>query len=1087
MNLLLSLIQIIISFLSLAHGHPNNASDQHALLSFKNSIVNAPYNTAFNNWHPNATFCNWKGVKCSPRRQRVVALNVSSMGLEGSLSPFLANITFLQSLDISNNSFHGSIPEELGALFRLKELLLSKNGLEGSIPVTLAHCQKLVYLDLSDNHLSGTIPVELGFLRNLKYLRLGVNNLTGTIPFSLENLAELLELNLKTNNLHGPIPTALYNCTCLQQLVLHQNQLTGHIPSELGSKLTNLQLLHLSSNYLVGNIPISIANCSKLKDLGLHKNQLSGFVPTELGKLALLEILRLQNNHLVSSRSTTLPFLTHLTNCSHLRWLIFSDNQLSGVLPSTVGKLSKKLTYFSLHDNQIGGSIPHQIGNLTNLTYLGFHFNLFNGSIPPEFRRLQKMERLRLQHNKLEGSIPNEISQLKGLGELLLHQNMLSGSIPDSLGLLQQLRRLSLSENQLSGKIPATIGNFWRLEMLDLSHNKLTGTISPEVGNLPNLLSVFNLSWNSLKGSLPAEMGKMTMVQAIDTSFNKLTGVLPEALGSCAELQYLNLSHNGFQGPTPLSFGELKSLEDMDLSSNNLSGTIPASLGKLKLLSKVNFSFNNLMGEIPKEGVFANITASSFMGNPGLCGPRIYLPACPIPTSSKRRNHSLQKSIIILVASVSAFILCSFLVGFFWKHSSSLSKALLPKHAYPRVTYQELVDATNGFSEANLLGAGSFGSVYKGVMNDGTIIAVKVLNLEDEAARKSFNKECTVLGRTRHRNLIRIITSCSNLEFKALVLQFMSNGSLEKHLYPQGDDSNGGDVCGLSLIQRLNIVIDTANAMAYLHHDNFMQVVHCDLKPSNILLDDNMTAHVTDFGIARLACRNSMDSLSSTQALKGSIGYIAPEYGLGVRVSTKGDVYSYGIMLLEMLTRKRPTNNIFVEGLNLPKWVSVAFPNRVVEVLDRSLLRDASVDGTDQHEILNCIVQLMRLALFCTRESPEERPRKISRMINMLGTRGNIGARCNQKELEASRVHVTVFGLGILCNMPIIVDSNLKTIVRCPWHPHFQAQLTNISRILVGDEKHRNNGDLSPNQFDHGDEKHANDHGYVDVKCMQEN
>ncbi|KAH9294380.1 hypothetical protein KI387_040417, partial [Taxus chinensis] len=233
----------------------------------------------------------------------------------------------------------------------------------------------------------------------------------------------------------------------------------------------------------------------------------------------------------------------------------------------------------------------------------------------------------------------------------------------------------------------------------------------------------------------------------------------------------------------------------------------------------------------------------------------------------------------------------------------------------PKITYEELVDATGGFSEENLIGTGSFGSIYKGILNNTLNIAVKVLNLQHENVHQSFSRECNALKRVRHRNVIKIISSCSNLDFKALVLPFMSNGSLDRWLHPQG-----GDECKLNLSDRLRIAIEIAQGMAYLHHYCFVQVIHYDLKPHNVLLGDDMTSFVVDFGISKLLFGNSIDSLDSTNLLKGSTGYIAPEYGMGGKLSTKGDVYSYGILLLELLTRIRPTDDMFVEGNNLQKW-----------------------------------------------------------------------------------------------------------------------------------------------------------------------
>eukprot|EP01018_Ginkgo_biloba_P004220 Gb_09012 [translate_table: standard] len=192
---------------------------------------------------------------------------------------------------------------------------------------------------------------------------------------------------------------------------------------------------------------------------------------------------------------------------------------------------------------------------------------------------------------------------------------------------------------------------------------------------------------------------------------------------------------------------------------------------------------------------------------------------------------------------------------------------------YPRISYQELVNAT---MRPTCLGWVAFGSVYKGILSDGTVTTVKVLDLQNEKSHKSFISECRVLGKVRHRNLVKIIIPCSNTHFKGLVLQFVSNGSLEKHLYPKnGNESNNGGVCRLGLSERLDIAIDVAHGIEYLHFDSSIQVMHCDIKPVNVLLDEDMTAHVIDFGIARLAYSDSMHLISSTLTVKGFVGYIA--------------------------------------------------------------------------------------------------------------------------------------------------------------------------------------------------------------------
>ena len=268
----------------------------------------------------------------------------------------------------------------------------------------------------------------------------------------------------------------------------------------------------------------------------------------------------------------------------------------------------------------------------------------------------------------------------------------------------------------------------------------------------------------------------------------------------------------------------------------------------------------------------------SLIGNPSLCGPQVFqLPAC----QTTRAHFAFVKRVLLPVSGAISFILCCLLLGFLWKKNMCMqnfdsSQVIFQNFEHRRISYQELHIATNGFTEANLLGTGSVGLVYKGILNDGTHVAVKVFQLQNEQVERSFKVECSVLQKVRHRNLVRIITSCSNLHFKGLVFQFMPNGSLEKHLYPDRDENNGEDVCGLGLKTRVNIAIDVAHAMEYLHHYSYVQVVHSDIKPNNVLLDEDMTGHVTDFGLARLIGATSSGSLTSTLSLKGSLGYIAP-------------------------------------------------------------------------------------------------------------------------------------------------------------------------------------------------------------------
>jgi len=467
-----------------------------------------------------------------------------------------------------------------------------------------------------------------------------------------------------------------------------------------------------------------------------------------------------------------------------------------------------------------------------------------------------------------------------------LSNNKLSGAIPTSLGNFIQLRTLILYGNLLSGTITPSLGSM-KLELLDLSHNKLTGTIPREVASLTTMEIYFNLSDNLLEGILPMELTNMDKVWAIDLSSNNFSGKIPPNLGSCEAVELVNLSHNWLEGPIPESFGNLLSLQSLDLSSNFLSGEIPSSLEKCSSLKQLDLSFNNFSGPLPKGGIFDYLMIESVEGNQ-FCGSLPGIPSCEHRKRSMIHSHTFL-GILVSIVSVSAFSLTiisvlgyrMFFRTVLLQSDSGVSRtsALDLSTSYPRITYRELVKATAGFNQSRLIGSGSFGHVYRGVMDDGSVVAVKVLQLQTGNSTRSFNRECQVLKRIRHRNLIRIITACSLPDFKALVLPFMSNGSLENYLYPEQWHSS----LQLSLIERVNICCDIAEGMAYLHHHSPVQVIHCDLKPSNILLNDDMTALVSDFGIARLVMAADERSTiaetagnSTANLLSGSLGYIAP-------------------------------------------------------------------------------------------------------------------------------------------------------------------------------------------------------------------
>ncbi|CAM0948601.1 unnamed protein product [Alopecurus aequalis] len=749
-------------------------------------------------------------------------------------------------------------------------------------------------------------------------------------------------LTLGANNLTGGFPQGLLNLSkSLQVLGLEMNKLGNTLPPNIGDALPNLQMLFLNRNIFQGNIPASLGNASGLGRLDLENNKFTGKIPTSFGKLNSFYQLSLEGNHLEARDAQSWEFINALTNCSGLEVLTLDRNQLQGSLPNSIGNFTSSLQILLLGENALSGIVPPSVGNLQSLIQLA------------------------LESNNLSGKIVEWIGKLTNLQQLVLDMNKFTGPIPPSIGNLTHLSFLSIAFNEFEGPIPSTLGNLEQLSLLHLDNNNLQGNISLDFSHLKQLVD-------------------------LGLSSNKLTGEIPNVLGQCSNLVSIEMGQNFLIGDIPVSFNNLKSLSTVNLSHNNLTGTIPIFLASLPLLSKLDLSYNHFHGEIPKGGLFENASSVYLDGNFGLCGGvmDLRLPLCPAVSRRKEKKYYIVKVLLPIVCFTSLVLL---LIIILRKKKSRKPYISLDSFGrkFPRVSYHDISRATGNFCESNLIGRGSCGSVYRGKLTQEEMdVAIKVFDLEMSCANKSFISECQILRSIRHRYITPILTACvatdnSSNAFKALVYIFMPNGNLDTWLH---EKSSGEDSMILGLGQRISMLVNVANALSYLHHDNGRSIVHRDLKPSNILIDSDMNAYLGDFGIAslvfnsrssRIGSSSSASNSVSSIGLKGTIGYIAPEYAHSGQASICGDVFSFGILLLEMVTGKRPTDAMFQNELNIVNFVERHIPDQILEIIDVHLQEECAryIHATTEigDVVTQCLLSLIQVALACTSVLPKER------------------------------------------------------------------------------------------------------------------
>ncbi|KAK7340639.1 hypothetical protein VNO77_21348 [Canavalia gladiata] len=928
-------------------------------------------------------------------------LNLGFNRIIGEIPSSLSGVASLQVLNLAGNGINGSVPGFVG---RLRGVYLSFNLLGGTIPQEVGDdCEKLEHLDLSGNFLVQGIPGSLGNCTELRTLSLYSNILEDVIPADLGKLKKLEVLDVSRNTLGGSVPHELGNCTELSVLVL--SNLFNPLPDVNGTArdLWMEQLVSINDeyNYFEGQIPVEIMSLPKLQILWAPRANLEDSFPSSWGACDNLEMLNLAQNDFTGD------FPNQLSRCKKLHFLDLSSNNLTGMLSRELSVPC--MTVFDVSGNVLSGRIPEfSISACPSVPSL--NGNLFvtdNRALPYESffasKVLGRPPLLSLgevgnsifhnfgQNNFISmDSLPIAHDRLgKGLVyTILVGENKLMGPFPTNLfekcdglnGLL-----LNVSYTMLSGQIPSKFGRMCRsLKFLDASGNQITGPIPLGLGDLVSLVSL-NLSRNHLQGQIPISLGQLKDMKFLSLADNNLSGSIPTSLERLYSLEVLDLSSNSLTGEIPKGIENLRNLTDVLLNNNKLSGQIPSGLANVTTLSAFNVSFNNLSGSLPSNG--NSIKCSSAVGNPFLrsCnGVSLTVPsadqglvdnsnsytAAPPEATGKKGGNGFNSIEIASITSASAIVsvLLALIVLFIYTRKwnprsrvigSTRKEVTVFTDIGVPLTFENVVRATGNFNASNCIGNGGFGATYKAEISPGNLVAIKRLAVGRFQGVQQFHAEVKTLGRLRHSNLVTLIGYHASETEMFLIYNYLPGGNLEKFIQERSTRAVDWRILH-------KIALDIARALAYLHDQCVPRVLHRDVKPSNILLDDDHNAYLSDFGLARLL---GTSETHATTGVAGTFGYVAPEYAMTCRVSDKADVYSYGVVLLELLSDKKaldPSFSSYGNGFNIVAWACMLLRQGQAKEFFAAGLWDAGPADD--------LVEVLHLAVMCTVDSLSTRP-----------------------------------------------------------------------------------------------------------------
>ncbi|XP_076937051.1 leucine-rich repeat receptor protein kinase HPCA1-like [Bidens hawaiensis] len=879
------------------------------------------------NWDENSDPCSgWDGITCT--NSRVTSITLASMGLTGSLTGDIGQLTELQILDLSyNKGLTGSLTPAIGSLKKLTNLILVNCGFSGPLPDTLGNLENIIFMSLNSNGFTGGIPPSIGNLRNLYWLDLADNKLTGGIPVSsgttpgLDMLIHTKHFHFGGNMLSGPIPSRLFNSNMtLIHFLFENNQLRGPIPETLGL-VKSLEVIRLDRNLLTGDVPSNLNNLTGVVEMFLSNNQLTGLVPNLTG-LNSLNYLDLGNNTFDPSR-----------------------------VPSWFSTL-QSLTTLKMYSTNLVGQLPVALFSIPQLQNVDLSNNGLNGTLNIGSSHSNQLQQVNLQNN--------QIGDFTQRNQYTIDLILVGNPICTETGITDKFCSLptNTSSSYLTPPnncVPTPCSSSGQVS----SPNCICAY--PYTGNLffraPSFSDLGNSTvYDSLRNAMINSF-RRSQLPVDSVSLRNPTKNIDDYL--VINLLVFPSGDDRFNRTGILGLG---------FSLSNQTFKPPAAFGPYFFIGE-NYDFLQGASGGGKKSSNTGVIVGSAVGGCVLVALLVVAGMYILRKRGRTENATRESSPFAL-----------------WD-ATGASGAVPQLKGAKAFSFEELNKYTNNFAESNNIGTGGYGTVYRGSLPNGQLIAIKRSKQGSTQGGLEFKTEIELLSRVHHKNLVSLVGFCFDQGEQMLVYEYIVNGTVK-------DSLSGRSGIRLDWIRRLRIALGAAKGLQYLHDLADPPIIHRDVKTNNILLDERLVAKVADFGLSKSL--GDANRTHVTTQVKGTMGYMDPEYYMTQQLTEKSDVYSFGVVLLELITARNPIE----KGKYIVREVKQAMDTskelyNLHDVLDPTIGLNSQLKGLER---------FVDVALQCVEERGDRRPtmsdvvKEIESIMELVGLNPNAESASNSTD-----------------------------------------------------------------------------------------